>query len=98
MVLYLSCPDQTSTRLSRDKWGQGASGWENGDLRAGASASAVPTFVCFLTHWPGSTTCPTLTGEPARSGKGSETVPVGLRSKSTSTPPPTRPSGGSESF
>lgn len=65
---------------------------ENGGHKAEVSVSAVPTYACCLTPWPGSTTCQTPTGEPGRWGRGSETVPAGLRLKSTSTRRPTLPS------
>lgn len=89
----LPCADQTNIRPSRARLGQGALGSGNGDHRAEASVSAVPMFACCPTPWPGSTTCQTPTGERGRWGRGSVTVPVGLRSKSTSTHLPTPPSG-----
>ena len=89
----LSCADQTNTRLSRARLDQGVLGLGNGGHKAEASVSAVPTYACCPTPWPGSTTCQTPTGEPGRWGEGSATVPVGLRLRSTSTHQPTPPSG-----
>lgn len=98
MFHFLSGADQTNTRLSRARPGQEVSGQGNGGHKAEASVSAVPMSACCPTPWPGSTTCQTLTGELARLGRGSATVPVGLRLKSTSTRQPTPPSGNQACF
>lgn len=89
----LPCADQTNTRPSRARLGQGELGLGNGGHRVEASVSAVPMCACCPTPWLGSTTCQTPTGEPGSWGRGSAMVPVGLRLKSTSTRLPTHPSG-----
>lgn len=98
MFCFFSGADRTNTRLSRARLGREVSAQGNGGHKAEASVSAVPMSACCPTPWPGSTTCQTLTGELARSGRGSATVPVGLRLKSTSTHQPTPPSGNQARF
>jgi len=82
---------RTSTRRSRGRRGPAECALPSGSPRGGASASAVPTCACCPIPWPGSTTCRTPRAGPARWAAGSATEPVGPKSRSTSTPPPTPP-------